>query len=1797
MITKAVVMIILLRVSFQQCNVGCLRCSTSNQCQLCDVTSSYVFSGGVCVVSTQTNCKTLAQNGNCVFCNTNFFLDPNSQKCISISGNNLILGCAAYTSSQMCVSCAGNFFVQTGKCAPVNITIANCQIYSSNGVCSQCGPGFLLTADLNSCTQAPITGNCLLYTYLGCGSCNPGFIQNQNFYFTGFSNQPFSHSMLNNFVNAPFGNWIALNVCQAVTILNCATFSAFNTCISCLPGFFLSTNSCEPFPLPSITNCAIYSTLRNCITCNAMFFLNNNSCLPVIAISNCLIYDSSVASSVCLSCVSGFYVQNNICIARAASSSINNCQIFSNTTDSCSVCTSGNILTTDNIGCLPSISNCMAYSASTFQNTALQCSNCDNNYYLISSGSTISCTLGTVLNCFVYAVNANTCQLCRNGFYLSNSACIAHVTIQNCIIYDPFLFNTCSICSRGFYNFVFATVCVQTSLVSNCINYSFDGNSCTNCANGFYILGGSCTLIPSTFSNCATFTGTACSLCNIGFMVNMIGNLANCVAPLDYITSSNNSPCFQMANISANTIPTWTASPSVTQFVPNCLTCNLYMYGYTPQSAEAICVRTNQLTMYSGFVLVSNCKRYGLNYALISTIVCMECANGFFLTGYQALAHTSASTQCISSCTSTSTTSNAVVPDDFLGFVNICIPVVANGAFQTSGSCQRYARTISTNINSFAGAINAVVGGDFRCFIPAASTTTIPSNYLVWTPSPAVENNSFFVYDVISATIPLTTSLDFTHGYNNFMDATSSTPNVFNFHGIIRLISDSNLVLTGANLLSNNLLNCDIIWNQGLVTPLGSAFNGGAAGIVWNPAVQGTSYSSCLRCNYGFRLAFTATPSTTTNSPFPSCTLMNNCAGPSLVYGGLPTYLNTVFSCHFCGTSSGQNMFPTIVMDVDAVGTTSGNNMPGVFLSYTLTGIYSGNGLSIAQANNGFLCAVAPTSILTADTPATSNSFPNCAAYGIFTAITTYAVANAFGLTSGAFSAGTVFNVCIACGPNFFPVYASGVAASSFATGFTTNSRVPSWTVFSCTASVNCDSSVLTQFNSCGRCRVDQENNSVPAFYGFLDFTLTNCYQTTTKNCFILNPNTFSLLLTINSCSVCKAGFFLNADFVCESYSVPNMGTSGSVFVNSFYAQRNYPANVYTVVLAANDVINIRINYLLSFRLLQYGANSCANEYTQAPAHPWIPRVCVLSSYVYNTTGNYPSNSAFINNCVRYNLTTSIGRNLCASCVAGFIPVIDGLTCVSNLGQPNCLFAQSGTNIGLCYQCATGFMNINGLCSVATIPNCAVYVNNAFSFSNPSVLTCAGCINGFVLSSNSISCTQGNINNCITYSQGLPNQCTSCSNGFVLLTLTSGNYCYPIAASLNCQTLNANSISSGANYGSISCSKCNANSLSSFGARTWTALNLLSSPQSFCMAFTLINNCGSYSQNDTQMQSNTFGCLQCSTGFWFSNSSGSCMPRTINLAQCTIYSPIADICISCNTAFFISNGGQQCIAFPTGIFNCAIYSSISTCIQCIAGSYLFNNACLLSVSIANCNLYSANNTCSACSPGFFLTNSTFCQLGTANNCLNMTSISVCGSCSPGFGLQTSNGITNCVQINLANCLNSTTIFPFACLRCAQSFFPSANGLCQAVSQIIINCQVYDTATSCLTCSPGFALNVARTSCNSTAMSNFIDRNCASSFVLSTPACAVCNLGFFFLNRNCTQCTSNLISSGCMSCDQNNNTVCLLCTPNFYMNASGVCVSAITMPVPTTNNSTNITKKWAQNLKMRLFLLFGALFVF
>jgi len=225
-----------------------------------------------------------------------------------------------------------------------------------------------------------------------------------------------------------------------------------------------------------------------------------------------------------------------------------------------------------------------------------------------------------------------------------------------------------------------------------------------------------------------------------------------------------------------------------------------------------------------------------------------------------------------------------------------------------------------------------------------------------------------------------------------------------------------------------------------------------------------------------------------------------------------------------------------------------------------------------------------------------------------------------------------------------------------------------------------------------------------------------------------------------------------------------------------------------------------------------------------------------------------------------------------------------------------------------------------------------------------------------------------------------------------------------------------------------------------YGTIAWTGVTgYASQAQTLCMPFTPVSNCATYDQESSTISSNTFACATCSTGYYLFSGNNTCIARAVKPNGCLTFSPSTDTCTSCSTGMFLNTPlNTLCVSFPNGIFNCIEYSDQNVCTRCGNNSYLSENTCIDSTAIDRCSNYSANYTCTSCSTGYFLFNSTSCIESQAQNCYTYASQNACASCDPdneNHGLQTTNGITSCVEKNVPNCVTSTSVSPFTCIVC------------------------------------------------------------------------------------------------------------------------------------------------------------------
>lgn len=1717
MIWKLVLFSVLTSAVHSQCTVGCLKCNTNNTCIFCDVMNSYFLTNSTCVQGTLSNCQTPNQDGTCSLCQNSFYVDPNTKKCIAVPTANLITGCLQYNQQFACNYCNTGFTMSMGTCIPTNITLPGCAFPINNVTCGQCSPGYMASYNTSGCIAIPSIPNCLAFSFGQCSTCSSNFYFNQNYYLSNI------YSSIGSFISnsTTLSSSFQPSVCQPITATNCLNATSATTCNLCSSGYHLEQNQCVQDPKQQIPNCAIYQNLNTCLSCANGFYLSNNACTAVTAIVGCVQYNGAAGSSVCTMCNSTAYLSNNGCVNRTASLSIANCNYTSVNSDTCGACRSGFAPTADSTKCLPDFGACLQYTnPSTLANPV--CALCVNKQYPQAFNQTAVCQWININGCLVNNYNIpNQCVTCDSMFVLNQQTklCMQSIPIQNCTQYDSANLNVCLQCAPGTKLFQIVNYCDSVSVPQNCATYN-SANGCTSCVNGFYLNSGSCTQIPVSWGPCSSANNNAqsCTLCAPGYGLYTTSSTV-CTQLPDYLSANCQTWNNQLGSLPIMAVPATG---------PNnwCQGCSLNTKPTLGNNIESICVNQNNLYLYPSYSAVYGCLRYGLSRDATPRVICMECQTGYYISGYWSNVNYVNPISCVYGCP-TSNGQNVIILDDFFGFRGICVPSGTGAGQINYPQCAILARFAASLGPSSVASAGSGAYEDLVCVTPSSlgflyfdiSGRTNAANsaalYQIQTATATVTNLNLVASDVLP--------------YTNV--ETGFAPSVFNYRGIPAVAQP--LAFYSFQATPNYASNCDYFFQIGL----GSAY---AANTGYSPASG--SVHSCLRCQFGFQLNYTV-GAATGNANTPSCISMGaTCTSSSIIYGGLPSFVASLLSCHKCAT----NTFPTVWMDQDAF-TASANN-PGLLLQYSFPAI-SG---STTTAPHGFRCAAAPTTVTTANSAPTNGAqVANCAAYAVLNAITT------------ASTVSNVFNsYCIACQTNFYPVYPAN-------TGITAAPNyLPSYIVTQCVASANCDTAnTFSPFNSCGRCSTASDNSSPPVFYAFSDYRLINCLPSTVRNCFILNASGNDAGSNPLPCLVCKAGLHLNSDGYCESFNLPNQA------VNARFSRAYLPLNIgYKVTtMPAAAVLNryMRVHHLWSYFTQPYGVSGCASNYVQVPPNFYAPIFCTGTD-LFNYNYDFTSSTSFVNSCTSYNATLPLGSTTlslsCLACTTGKLPNQSGRGCFPSIA--NCLIVQTA-NTALCQVCASGYYNVNGVCSNQAIANCQTI---ATTTNQPAAAhTCAVCAPTYVLNQAATACTAGNIANCAQYQQNSPNVCTSCLPNYSLAILANSvTYCFPltnnfpicqIASSFNAQT----SVGTGFQNSQIICSDCR-NTQTNF----YTLVNIPSPADrsaSICLPFPTIPNCAQYDTNGANLFTSKLLCSACNSGYFLITATGLCQQRTVTPTQCTQYSPNQDICQACAPGFYLDNAQTACIPNPTGILNCQVYSDNKTCTGCVSGFFLANNiTCNQSTAISNCVSYSANYTCTKCASGFYLFNATFCNASQAANCLTNTNYSACASCASGYGLSTTSGVTSCVVATVSNCDVPTTISPFTCITCSTGFFLN-NGTCVAVPALIQGCVYYDSNVTCSRCQAGSLLSLNRTSCNATLANVWSDANCLNSTSLATPVCSVCSVGYMFVNGGCTGCSNNTIAQGCAMCDPNNSSACLWCSSGLYMNSSQQCVQPI-------NNSTN-----------------------
>jgi len=340
-------------------------------------------------------------------------------------------------SNGNCLSCFPGYFLANGSCLVGSNpdSDVNCKLRDPTGKCLQCYAGFYISANTTCMTSNPLCKT-LNFTNGACLTCYSGFVlQAGNCVVSSSDN---SDPNCVTFVGTACaqcytGFFVQEGTCRRINVL-CRTYNSSNGfCLSCYPGYTLSSGQCvipRSFTLSVQDPYCLQRRESACVQCSSGYFPLAGVCQIV----NPLCRTSNSLGS-CTSCYSGYVIQDGNCVI-VQQVNIPYCQAIVN--GYCQRCIHGYYVQSP-LQCSPVSILCVTYD----QNTG-SCLSCITGYFL-QVGQCIYPAMGFDQNCMNYDVSAY-CSQCRPGFYLLNYVC-ARI--------DPFCVNfdtatsTCSRCGGG----------------------------------------------------------------------------------------------------------------------------------------------------------------------------------------------------------------------------------------------------------------------------------------------------------------------------------------------------------------------------------------------------------------------------------------------------------------------------------------------------------------------------------------------------------------------------------------------------------------------------------------------------------------------------------------------------------------------------------------------------------------------------------------------------------------------------------------------------------------------------------------------------------------------------------------------------------------------------------------------------------------------------------------------------------------------------------------------------------------------------------------------------------------------------------------------------------------------------------------------------------------------------------------------------------------------------------------------------------------------------------------------------
>ena len=1498
--------------------------------------------------------------------------------------------------------------------------------------------------------------------------------------------------------------------------INCQTLNLDGTCHQCVTDFYPTETSCQPVET-KITNCLSYDVSQGCRLCEPDHYLTGGLCEAVSnPIPNCIQYDQF--GETCVKCNKGtfLYIDRLNCITLNSDPS---CMSYSQIT--CKTCDKDysfnqNAYIKEMFGSAFSSAKTQLFISSYF--------NKDLNYV------PEKCVLNTVKNCAKY-YDFENCIYCKEGYDLEDNQCvlIGLKSHDNCLKKDAAT-EKCLECVQGYY--LQNKVCVKTEEVSYCVYYDNKENGdCIECESKYYLTNNLCRLRKKSVfvEGCIEYSKDedSCKVCEEELLMttDKLGCLpliANCVeyhASSHLITEHRCKLCGEGFLLD---------SPTQTCKEGHIENCQLY--------DELGCLRC-----FNGFYreLSGLCIAHEVDEAAVceewsqkNKNECISCPNTHI--SVRQINNCKTITAAVTNCLDYNDTGETCIGCESgftLGIDGTCTEnTIENCKTETGGLCQK--------CNTFQDEATTL-SYSYELSADQLSCNQVKTNHITNCVETDVERNECIgcTGSFYPSTLPFNTRLCYKRDFYKLDPATNSAIidacEVFDFEtqsclrckdgkyvegsacvsacttgnslflkSVQRDYADDRLFVYKENYCDTEIVaNCEvhdisianetssynspihygcvkcktgflpIIDMEKTLLSIGHTYNGtesdpdnvfvfideciDTATANANKLTVGTDFANCkyylksngkygcLTCEFGF----TGLAADAEDIFFlETCTAFADC-DTSVVNVGLGNNLyqlqrTTVFkypievllSCHAC-TDNTKILAFSISSGAIRTGVTSGKRGAISPWDHTADPAYS----AVGDSQN--ICI----------TPDTALQIPtDCSAIA-------FVVEN----TLTGYVDGTVDDlsgvICVSCKPGYKAVF-NNIGA-----------------VESCTLINNCTE---PSFNGC---RVCADGYAI----GYDNTLKTIAYD----NCFLSNENCFSGYLNnenIFVCTVCKPGYILNADFLCDTVELPNCVEKS--LVKEFFSQNSYVSQ------------REPIHFLITHNGV--GCKQCESDYIAAYDKTELNRfVCVNNNFV--AVNQETSSYFYVAHCLHSYFDTTYQTIRCKKCE-----------------EPK--------------------VNVNGKCVDNTVNQEVIDSVGECEEFDYFAERCKLCRENYFLLGG--VCYEGNIANCIVYKS--QHECQLCMEGFVMLyTTETHSFCFELTGS-SCLAWNADS----AKKGRLECETCETGSYKNYdfsqitdkiclkvnavtdcklhktesilAENTFECLECYDKYFLFnnkCIQRALIEKCVTYDlfadkcvlcedgysitaegylcsesnlfifTNDTCMDYYDKGkCMRCYTGFVLEEDKCVKLAEDRRIDNCEIYIS-EDECEICKEGYH--NEGDFCK--KANAANCKTYESVDECSTCPENHVLTvvspGRVDCTEVLLENCELTSLENAtrCALCNSGFYLDKDYQCQevTQTVEFCIRYLNNGFCEKCDDNMAL--SEDFKSCFASPtiLSNtdfhCNQAILLTHPVCVACNIGYYWE-QGNCEPCGSLVPNlgCLLCDPSHNidCLICMPGYFMN-------------------------------------------------------------------------------------------------------------------------